>query len=830
MDGKVDMMLPRMLVYDHLDSPLFEIDPTMLIGAVMSEEVNGEHSLSIETRQELAKGQRIFCNDGGKVKEFVVLGDTSTSEQDGAPHVYHCVWSLQYDLSSAYIADRRVGSSKDRRIAADALAAIASVCRWQVGTVTSDTLSSAWFYYTSCWDALSRTVKLWRGEVDATITIGDGEIVRRIDFYGRQGSSEPTRRFEYAHDTASITRTILDDLFVCRIVPRGKGEQVGETESGDPTYGRRITIKGVNGGVEYLQDDDAAAIVRVPNGDGYDYPTSIVVYEDIETSELLLETATADLESYTRPKVSYEADVSYVGRVSLGDTVHVVDRTFGKDGLRIEARAMGIERNLLDPSRDKITVGNFRHSIADTLKSLSSGLAAAKEQVEEADGKAGAAIGEASAATQLALGAQEAANAIGQHFWHDEGGAHVTEVTEEQWNDQTGPLYRSGMNSLWNAQGMLFRDALTNRLAITAGVNPGIAIFDGAGNGSGNILAMLGQNGARIGRDGSSHISITGAETVFHDAEGSVAGRIAMSDESVLIKTASYSLNTVGASWVHDTVTGLSPVPSIGIGVNGAILMLSILFDGTVIERRMIRSLSEPPISITVETTDVTFQTTQDGDTWGISISARNREVPERVVTVTFDMAWGYIGTAPTFAFGDAESKAPYAFSAGEGLDAQGPCQAVFGRHNVPSRTDLLIVGNGTEGQRSNAFSVDSQGTISTQGYFQQAGMVGLGPEAQQGWWEAIGVKSLIVFREASSSPTAIGAGALAHIKIQCPTVDGYTCVGAMQMWHSTSSGSGNVILGFPYRSDADNKLSVTVRANSASTITVKAYLMYLKN
>ena len=88
----------------------------------------------------------------------------------------------------------------------------------------------------------------------------------------------------------------------------------------------------------------------------------------------------------------------------------------------------------------------------------------------------------------------------------------------------------------------------------------------------------------------------------------------------------------------------------------------------------------------------------------------------------------------------------------------------------------------------------------------------------------------LVLFREASSASVSIADGGMAHITIQCPTVDGYTCKGAMQMWHSTSAGSGNVILGFPYRSSADNVLHVPVRANSASTIAVTAYLLYLRD
>ena len=67
-------------------------------------------------------------------------------------------------------------------------------------------------------------------------------------------------------------------------------------------------------------------------------------------------------------------------------------------------------------------------------------------------------------AESIAEQAEAVAQATGQHFWYDEGGdgAHVTQVTREEWEGGT----QTGPNSLWNAQGMLFRDGSNDLLAL----------------------------------------------------------------------------------------------------------------------------------------------------------------------------------------------------------------------------------------------------------------------------------------------------------------------------------------------------------------------------
>ena len=99
-------------------------------------------------------------------------------------------------------------------------------------------------------------------------------------------------------------------------------------------------------------------------------------------------------------------------------------------------------------------------------------------------------------AEALAQQAEAVATATGQHFWDSDDGAHVTQVTRDEWEDSSDPNYQSGPNSLWNSLGMLFRDGLTNLLAI---LTNGIAIYDGNGNNADNILAEFTASLIRIG-------------------------------------------------------------------------------------------------------------------------------------------------------------------------------------------------------------------------------------------------------------------------------------------------------------------------------------------
>jgi len=105
----------------------------------------------------------------------------------------------------------------------------------------------------------------------------------------------------------------------------------------------------------------------------------------------------------------------------------------------------------------------------------------------------------AASVESIAQQAEAVATATGQHFWPDTDGVHVTEVTQDEWNDSAGTSYHSGANVLLNALGQLFRDGLNNILAIVSGTDPGVAIYDGEGNSADNIMALFSKALVRIG-------------------------------------------------------------------------------------------------------------------------------------------------------------------------------------------------------------------------------------------------------------------------------------------------------------------------------------------
>lgn len=102
----------------------------------------------------------------------------------------------------------------------------------------------------------------------------------------------------------------------------------------------------------------------------------------------------------------------------------------------------------------------------------------------------------------------EIASATGQHFWYDLAGAHVSTRP----GDPAGPR-----NAIWNSLGMLFRRGTDNLLAIVTGSDPGMDVYDGAGNEDGNVIASYRGSGSRIGyADGFNTIVQAGLFAIRH--------------------------------------------------------------------------------------------------------------------------------------------------------------------------------------------------------------------------------------------------------------------------------------------------------------------------
>lgn len=371
-------MVPRIVVTDNTGNLIYELTQDEIIEVTAVSELNGEHSLSITTTRQLSKGDRIlYRGNDATWGEYVTESIVTTHDPAGIPiTTLWCPWSLMHDLSGTYVSSMP-GTGGTPATATQALtAALAGTARWTVGTVDVGTTGSASFYRISGWEALQELIKVWGGEVRADILVDDKKVIARyVSLLQHVGSSTAMRRFDYGYDLSGITRTVEDTLWTARVIPLGAAQQ--STNGG---YGRKIDISSVNSGNTWLQNDAVAERLRLLSpGGGYEYPVQVVENPDAQTPADLKAWALAHLNDWTTPTVSYEISVLVLDEdgelisLALGDEVFVVDSSIGNDGepLRLSARVVRIDEDVLVPSNSKVTISNVRPSLGDTLGDLS---------------------------------------------------------------------------------------------------------------------------------------------------------------------------------------------------------------------------------------------------------------------------------------------------------------------------------------------------------------------------------------------------------------------------------------------------------------------------
>lgn len=371
------MAFDRVMLFSNADTPICDIPPELIFGATRTEVVNGEHKLAITTTHKLAIGNRLLIQDHtGKWREWVING-IDEQHQNGARQMgtYTGVWSLQYDLTGVQ-CDKMPGVQSPVSARNALIAALSGTARWTVGTVNVTSTGGASMWQRSAWEALKVLIETWGGEIDATITVGrNGVTARKVDLLQHVGATNVTRRFEYGADLTAIRRKVADGPLYCRVIPLGAGISDG-TSQGDNR--RRVTIASVNGGVEWLQNDNMVALAKVPDGSGgWEYPTRFVIYDGITDPTELKAKATADLEAQTVPAVTYTASVAQYGEagvdvtgVNVGDDVHVVDGAFGTDGLRLSARVTKLVTDELNPELSTVTLGSLAATIANNIGAI----------------------------------------------------------------------------------------------------------------------------------------------------------------------------------------------------------------------------------------------------------------------------------------------------------------------------------------------------------------------------------------------------------------------------------------------------------------------------
>ena len=345
---------------------------------------------------------------------------------------YSAVESAYDELKSyEYIKDIRPHQMN----AAQMLQQVLKNTRWSLGYVEDTGIQSTTFYYITILEAIQKIVDLFKVELTFTIQLDPvtQKITgRRINLYQQQGR-RTGKRFEYGSNLLTVTREEDSQNLVTALVGRGKGIQVSgqDTEdASDDNYGRRLTFADVEWktsagapvnkpkGQEYVEDPKATALYGFSDG----HPRiGLVTFDDIEDPNQLINATWSALLEAKRPKVSFKAEVTDVGKLQLGDTIAII-----RHDLSIEyfTRVYKVHHNLKDENRNTVEMGDDFSS-----RSITSAISTAIQTSQDA--------------TTVANTAAIAANGKNRNFYSN---------TKPNWANEGDNLYLNlgnGETELW---------------------------------------------------------------------------------------------------------------------------------------------------------------------------------------------------------------------------------------------------------------------------------------------------------------------------------------------------------------------------------------------
>ena len=353
---------------------------------------------------------------------------------------------------------------------------------------------------------------------------------------------------------------------------------------------------------------------------------------------------------------------------------------------------------------------------------------------------------EAKIAKTIADEAQAVADATAQHFFADDNGAHITDVTQDEWtaavNDNFSdydPDTKPYHNQLLNSLGILLRTALNNLVSITRSA---IAFYDGTGNAASNIVARFGSDGAQIGKTGAAHSVIDAyGQRFYGGSDGTTQlANIGYGEGETQSGTAIAPYFTMGLR--KKTTSVYVPSTTYNVGDH-------VLYEGVEYVCARTHTLDEWTPSkwslaigaySNASGTQVTacgYASHAEGS--GASAVAAHDHA-EGVGTIAHGGSshaegwrteaagnashaegdYTYAGSFSSHAEGNhTRAYSSYSHAQNKGTIARSEAQTAIGKYNVEDANDTyaLIIGNGTDNSnRSNALTVDWSGNVEAAG------------------------------------------------------------------------------------------------------------------
>ncbi len=373
------MAVPVLYLFDRFDERLGVL-PTL--GAVThTEELGGEDTIEFDCLVAPDKGDRLVWRDpsSGGWHEHVVV---RTDEPLGGPAHVYAEWALS-ELLRDFVEEAQLVS----RTAAQALTAVLANTRFELGAVgVGDAKRGTLIYHMNALAALRRVEDVWGGEIDPSVVVEGGRVVRRVLSLPKRRGEWRGLRFTYGKNMAGCTRTVMEDEVFTALYGFGKGLAVLD-ESGEATGGftRRLTFGEINGGVNWVGDDAARDVWGRWNVGRTAKVHSFgqVTFADCEKAEELLALTKAALVDAVKPKVSYEVDTALLPGATapeLGDDVAVID-TSRTPAWHLKARVVGRKRELSEVgSVCTVTLGTVQRTVATALAVVTESLTTTAEK------------------------------------------------------------------------------------------------------------------------------------------------------------------------------------------------------------------------------------------------------------------------------------------------------------------------------------------------------------------------------------------------------------------------------------------------------------------
>lgn len=292
--------VPTLFWFDRFDE---RIGMLPVVGEMVhTEELGGEDTIEFRCREVPAKGDRLLWRDGVVWREHVVVHTDEPLE--GLCSVY--AESSLCELLDDFIEEQHLVS----RTARQALTVVLAPTRWTVAECDVGGTAGCVLYHVNALWALRRVAEVWNGEVEPAISVADGRVASR---FVEQVGAWRGLRFTYGKNMAGCTRTVLEQDVYTALYGFGAGLPVTD-EDGRYTggYRRKLTFGEVNGGVNWVGDEDARLVWGRWNADRTEKVHSFgqVTFSDCDDPARLLALTRRALVDAVQPKVSYEIDVA----------------------------------------------------------------------------------------------------------------------------------------------------------------------------------------------------------------------------------------------------------------------------------------------------------------------------------------------------------------------------------------------------------------------------------------------------------------------------------------------------------------------------------------